>query len=67
MSSYVCITDVVVHIVKETQHLMKGTKHKYYWVFYHDALMLMTAKETVEWMEQKGYFERWFLPVYGLH
>jgi hypothetical protein len=27
----------------------------------------MTAKETIEWMKEKGYFERWLLPAEGLH
>jgi hypothetical protein len=67
MSSYVCITDLVEHIVEETQRLMKGTKHEDDWVFYHDALTLMTAKETVEWMKKEGHFERWLLPANGLH
>jgi hypothetical protein len=39
--------DHVQHIVEETKHLMKGTKHKYDWVFYHDVFTLMTAKETI--------------------
>jgi hypothetical protein len=27
----------------------------------------MTAKETAEWMKEKGYHEQWLLPVMGLH
>jgi hypothetical protein len=30
---------------------MKGTTHEKDWVFYHDALSLMTANETMEWMK----------------
>ena len=28
--------------------------------------MLMTAKETVEWMKYKNYFHRWLLSMNGL-
>jgi hypothetical protein len=59
--------DLVEHIVVETERLMKGTQHKDDWMFYHDALTLMTAKETIVWMKEKGYFERWILPANGLH
>jgi hypothetical protein len=37
------------------------------WVFYHDALKLMLAKETVDWMKEKGCHKQWLLPVMGLH
>jgi hypothetical protein len=47
MSSYVCITDLVEHIVHETKCLIKGTKHEEDWMFYHNALTLMTGKETI--------------------
>jgi hypothetical protein len=67
MSAYVCITDLVEHIVAETQRLMKGTQHEDDWMFHHDALTLMTAKEMIVWMKEKGYFERWILPANGLH
>jgi hypothetical protein len=67
MSLCVCITDLVEHVVNEIKRLMKGTKHEEDWMFYYDALTLMTAKETIAWMKEKGYFERWMLPANGLH
>jgi hypothetical protein len=54
MSAHVCIKDLVKHIVVETERLMKGTQHKDDWMFYHDALTLMTAKETIVWMKRRG-------------
>ena len=48
MSSYVVITDMVEHIIKESANLMQGTKHKNDWVFYHDALSLMKAKDCLK-------------------
>ena len=29
-------------------------------------LVLMTAKETINWMKEKGYLHRWLLPLNGL-
>ena len=29
----------------------------------HNALVLMTEKETINWMKQKGYLHRWLLPL----
>ena len=42
---------------------MANTKHAEDWMFYHDALSIMKAKETKEWMKRKGYFEKWILPL----
>ena len=33
--------------------------------FSHDALSLMTAHDTVEWMKEKDYYRYWLLPVLG--
>jgi hypothetical protein len=51
---------------------LKGTLLKEDWKFYHDALSLITAHETVEWMKKTKdsksvtYYEQWILPVLGL-
>jgi hypothetical protein len=42
---------------------MKGTYHEDDWFFYHDALSLMTAMQTIEWMREKDYLKRWLLPI----
>jgi hypothetical protein len=47
LSQYVCITDMVEHIFVESAKLFKGAKHEHDWSFYHDALSLMTAKDTI--------------------
>ena len=67
MSPYICITSMIEHIIHETAATFKGTTHEDDWVFFHDALSLMTAKETVEWMRQKDYLKRWILPEQQLH
>jgi hypothetical protein len=53
MSPFVCISEVVEHIVVETARIYKGTKKEDDWMFYHDALSLMTAKDTIKWMQEK--------------
>jgi hypothetical protein len=67
LSPYVCVTKMIEHIVAQSALMFKGTQYEESWVFYHDALSLMTAKESVEWMKEHGHFERWLLPVMGLH
>eukprot|EP00957_Ditylum_brightwellii_P158048 12030873-Ditylum_brightwellii.AAC.1 len=34
---------------------------------YHDALTLMTATETKQWMEERGILKHWILPKQGLN
>jgi hypothetical protein len=63
LSPFVCITEIVEHIVVETARVYKGTKNEDDWMFYHDALSLMTAKETIRWMQEKDYLKRWILPT----
>ena len=36
-------------------------------MFYHDALSLMTAKDTIQWMKDEDIYKRWLLPVNGLN
>ena len=67
MSQYVCVTQLVEHIVTESAKLFIGTQFEDSWVFYHDALSLMTGNDTVEWMRQNDYLKRWILPVNELH
>ena len=46
---------------------MKGTKFEDNWMFYHDALTLMTGADTKKWMEEKDYLRRWILPTTDLY
>jgi hypothetical protein len=63
----VCITELVEHIVSASAAVMADTIYANDWVFYHDALSLMTAKATTEWMKTNDYYKRWLLPVEGLN
>jgi len=35
-------------------------------IFYHDALSLMTSKESITYMKTKGIYQHWLLPEAGL-
>ena len=48
MSKFFCITDLIRFMMKEADNLMKGSVHEDDFFIFHDALVLMTAKET--WM-----------------
>jgi len=65
MEKYVLVTDMVQHIHDETAKLFDGITDD--WAFYHDALSLMTAKETIKWMKDNDMHRRWILPVLGLN
>lgn len=67
MSAYCCITNLVEWIIELCKKMFEGTSHENNWFFYHDALSQLTAKDTVEWMKQKGYYNRWIHPVNQLH
>jgi hypothetical protein len=54
LSGNVCITEMIEHIYNESKLLFKGTIHEKDWLFWHDALSLMTAKDTVAWMKERG-------------
>ena len=45
---------------------MKGSVYEDDFFIVHDALVLMTAKETIEWMKEKKFFHHWLLPMNGL-
>jgi hypothetical protein len=42
---------------------MSGTKFQDNFYFYHDALSLMTAAETRNWMREQDYERYWLLPM----
>ena len=44
---------------------MKGSVHEDDSFIFHDALVLMTPKETIEWMKNNKYLYRWLLPMNG--
>ena len=67
MKQYVCIRDLVEHIHNYSAEVFRGTVHENDWFFYHDALKQLTAKSTVVWMKEKGYYSKWLIPQLGLN
>ena len=43
---YICVKELVLHIVEETKEAYKGTKHEESYLFYHDALSQMMLKDS---------------------
>ena len=64
-SAYIC--HYIEHMMTESARIMKDTIHENTWMVYHDALSIMTSKNTKEWMRQKGYLQRWILPSSDLY
>ena len=51
MSKFCCITDLIQFMMKEAKNLMKGSVHEDDFFIFHDAIVLMKAKETIKWMK----------------
>ena len=66
MSKLCCITNIIMFMMNEAEKLMKGSVHEDIFFIFHDALVLMTAKETINWMRQNGYLQIWLIPLNGL-
>ena len=66
ISRFVCITDLIRFMMDEAEKLMKGSVHEDDFYIVQDDLVLMTAKETINCMKEKGYLHRWLLPLNGL-
>ena len=63
MSKLCCIPDLICFMMNEAEKLMKGSVHEDDFFIVHDALVLMTATETINWMRKNGYLHRWLLPL----
>ena len=37
--------------------------HEEYFFIVQNALLLIKAKETIKWIKQNGYLQRWLIPV----
>ena len=54
MSKFCCITDLIRFMMKESEKLMKGSVHEDDLFIVHNALVLMTSKETIKWMKENN-------------
>ena len=72
MMKFISVRDLVMHMTVESNEIMRGTQHEDEAMFKHDALSLMTAGKTVEWMKAtivngRSIYSRWLLPEAGLN
>ena len=49
--------------MNESEKPTKGSVHKYNLVIVHGDLVLMTAKEKINWMRKNNFLHIWFLPL----
>ena len=72
MMKFLNVRDLVMHMTVQSDEVMRGTVYEGHAMFKHDALSLMTATKTMEWMKEtevngRTIFERWLLPQEGLN
>ena len=67
MKKYVSIRSLVLHMYTATKQAFSGTQHENDFLFYHDALSLMTSRETIEWMADQNILQHWILPQQSLN
>ncbi len=67
MNKYVSINVLVKLMHDETQRVFQGTTHKHTWMFYHNALSLMSSKECQQYMDETGMVKQWIMPKQGLN
>ena len=55
MSKLCCITDLIRFMMNEAHNMMMGSVHEDDFFIFHNTLLLMTEKETINWMKKNGY------------
>ena len=60
------ITDRIRFMTNEAEKLIKGSVHEDDFLIVHYALVLVTAKETINYMRNNGYLHRRLLPFNGI-
>ena len=50
-------------MINEAEKLMKGLVNDKNFSIFHNALMFITAKETINWMRQNSYLHQWLIPL----
>ena len=66
MLKFCCITNIIRFIMNEAEKLMKWSLHDDDFFIVHNALVLMSAKEKINWMRKNGYLHRCLLPLNGM-
>jgi hypothetical protein len=63
MSIIICVTQMINHMVDETERVTKGTKYEGEGQFYHNALTLMTCNKSKAYMGENNLLKYWLLPL----
>ena len=63
MYKFFCITNLICLMMNEAEKQKKGLVHEDDFFIVHDALMLITANETINWTINNVHLHRWFLPL----
>ena len=61
--SYVCVIEYIKHMWHHTDNAFAGTKHADDWRIYHDALVLMTAATTKQWMRETPFKDVYYMDL----
>ena len=64
---FISINKLIDHMFSEAKRLMANTVHQNDFFVYHDALSLMTGKDSIKYMQEKGYWDRLIRPLNGLN
>jgi predicted flap endonuclease-1-like 5' DNA nuclease len=67
LKDYVCVTDLVTHIDRETRLAYADTEYRDTYMWSHDALCQMYDDKCVEWMKENDLYKRWVKPELGLN
>ena len=67
VTGFTSINQLIDHMFSEAKRLMAGTVHHNDYVVYHDALSLMTGKESIKYMKEKGYWNKLIRPLNGVN
>ena len=51
MSKLCCIDDLISFMMNEAENLMKGSVHEDDFYIVHNDMVLMTAKEKINWIK----------------
>ena len=61
MTKKVCVTELIDWIFLKSKALVGND-----YLVFHDSLSLMCSADSVEYMQEKGYYEHWILPANNL-
>ena len=65
MSKYCDVCNLVCYINSTARETFENTENASSYLFYRDALISMTDKHCLEWMQQEGILKRWIHPTLG--